>query len=256
MIWVLVELGFVIALFVTHLMTKQWNVFCLYASLLLAGYLFTERKKIAQEWKFFREHPRQWLAQVWKDWGESLLVAGILALAIRTFLVGPYKIPTGSMIPTFLVGDRIFVDKLSYHFKAPQRGDIIVFKYPEDKKKEFHFMIAGQDFHLDWDTRKDFVKRLVGLPGDKIEIRDGKLFVNDEELNVPPFSNNYYYNTPDWPYGREGQVFEVPAKSYFALGDNSAHSSDSRAWGFVPKENMVGRAFFIFWPPNRVKLAR
>ncbi len=193
------------------------------------------RRKIAEEWHFFRTQRREWLIQKWKDWGEPFVIAAVLAIVIRTFLLGPYKIPTGSMRPTFLEGDRIFVDKVSYRFHEPERGDIIVFKYPLDKKK-------------------DFVKRLVGLPGDKIEIRDGKLIMNGRMIDDPPFSNYYYYNRDDWDYGKHGQMIEVPEGSFFAMGDNSAQSSDSRNWGFVPRKNMVGKAFLIWWPPKRVKL--
>lgn len=199
------------------------------------GILVYYRKKIIADWIFLRSQPRTWFQQKWKDWGEPFVIAAVLALIIRTFLLGPYKIPTGSMHPTFLEGDRIFVDKVSYRFKEPQRGDIIVFKYPLDKKK-------------------DFVKRLIGLPGDKIEIRDGKLVINSRLVEDPPFSNNYYYNRDDWDYGKHGQVVEVPPGSYFALGDNSAASSDSRNWGFVPSRNLVGKAFLIWWPPKRAKL--
>ncbi len=195
------------------------------------------RRDIAQEWHFFKTQRKEWLNQKWKDWGEPFVVAAVLAMIIRTFLLGPYKIPTGSMRPTFLEGDRIFVDKISYRFHQPKRGDIIVFKYPLDPKK-------------------DFVKRLVGLPGDKIEIRDGKLVLNSRVVDDAPFADHYYYNRDDWQLGKHGQVFEVPAGQYFALGDNSAQSSDGRNWGFVPQKNMVGRAFLIWWPPQRVKLAR
>lgn len=141
------------------------------------------------------------------------------------------------MRPTFLEGDRIFVDKISYRFHDPERGDIIVFKYPLDRKK-------------------DFVKRLVGLPGDKIRIREGKLIINGNLIEEPPFSEHYYYNREDeeWQYGSAGITIDVPPDHYFVLGDNSAQSSDSRNWGFVPRKNVVGKAFFIWWPPNRVKL--
>jgi len=193
------------------------------------------RHKIAAEWNFFRLHRREWLLQKWKDWGEPFVIAAILAIVIRTFLLGPYKIPTGSMRPTFMEGDRIFVDKLSYRFHEPERGDIIVFKYPLDKTK-------------------DFVKRLVGLPGDKVEIRDGKLIINGLLVDDPPFSDYYYYNRDDWDFGKHGQSIAVPEGSFFAMGDNSAQSSDSRNWGFVPRKNMVGKAFLIWWPPKRVKL--
>jgi signal peptidase I len=213
------------------------------------------RKKLADEWHQCRTQTRVWLHQKWKNWGEPFIVAAILALVIRGFLIGPYKIPTGSMIPTLMVGDRIFVDKLSYRFRDPVRGDIIVFKYPLDQKKEFHFQLGSKDVKFYWDNRKDFVKRLAGMPGDKLEIREGKLFVNGKAMDSPPFSDHYYYNRPDWAFGKEGQIIEVPPNSYFALGDNSAQSSDSRFWGFVPKQNLVGKAFFIWWPPKRVKLA-
>jgi len=180
---------------------------------------------------------RQGLYFFWKEWGEPLLIAAILAIAIRTFIFGPYKIPSGSMIPTFMINDKIFVDKLSYRFHPPERGDIIVFKYPRDPKK-------------------DFVKRLAGLPGDTLEIRKGILLVNGKPMTEPPFGEHTYYNVEDWAYGKTGQVIRVPEQSYFALGDNSAHSADSRDWGFVPEKNMVGKAFMIWWPPKRIKLTR
>ncbi len=193
------------------------------------------RDKIGQEWRFFQTQRRQWLKEKWKNWGEPFLIAAILAVLIRTFLIGPYKIPTGSMRVTFLEGDRIFVDKVSYRFHEPKRGDILVFKYPLDKKK-------------------DFVKRLVGEPNDRIEIREGKLLVNGKVLEEAPFSEHYYYNREDWEYGKKSQVIQVPSDSYFVLGDNSAQSSDSRNWGFVPRKNIVGKAFLIWWPPKRIKI--
>lgn len=195
------------------------------------------RKKMAMEWYLFRTQRRDWLKLKWKNWGEPFVVAAILAIIIRTFLLGPYKIPTGSMRMTFIEGDRIFVDKVSYHFTEPKRGDIIVFKYPEDEGK-------------------DFVKRLVGFPGDQIKIQAGRLIINGEEINEPPFSGHYYYNREDWAYGKTGQIITVPEDSFFVLGDNSAASSDSRNWGFVPKKNLIGRAFVIWWPPERAKIVR
>lgn len=198
---------------------------------------YVYRAKLASEWRFARSDTRRWLFEKWKNWGEPLLIAAVLAILIRTFLFGPYKIPTGSMKPTFMEEDKIFVDKLSYRFHAPERGDIIVFKYPMDRKK-------------------DFVKRLAGLPGDQLEIRKGVLFVNGKPMTDPPFSKNTYYNVEDWKFGRSGQIIQVPDGQYFALGDNSAHSADSRQWGFVPRKDLVGKAFMIWWPPNRIKLAK
>lgn len=193
-------------------------------------------KDLIKDFHAVRQDPQKAWRTFWKNWGEPLLIASIFALIIRTFLFAPYKIPTGSMIPTLLVGDKIFVDKISYRFGEPQRGDIVVFKYPLDRKK-------------------DFVKRLVGLPGDRIEIRGGVILINGRPLNKPPFSNNYYYNVDrsDWQYGKTNQVFEVPANSYFMLGDNSGNSSDGRHWGFVPQREVRGKARVIWWPPNRIK---
>ncbi len=211
---------------------KAWFVWV--PALVIVG-LVLYRRKLAEEVHAFRTRRKEWLYDKWKNWGEPFLVAAVLALFIRSFLLGPYKIPTGSMRGTFLEGARCFVDKVSYRFHAPHRGDIIAFKYPLDPKK-------------------DFVMRLLGLPGEKLEIKKGKLIINGKPLESPPFSEHYYYNRNDWEYGKEGQVIQVPAGSYFAMGDNSAQSSDSRYWGFVPAKNLVGKAFFIWWPPKRVKL--
>lgn len=204
---------------------------------LVIGILY--RDKIVEDFKFLRSEPKAWLHTKWKEWGEPFVIAAILALLIRTFLMGPYKIPSGSMIPTLLIGDRIFVDKVSYRFRAPERGDIIVFKSTEEPKK-------------------DFVKRLIGVEGDKIEIREGKVYINDEVLDVEPFSKIYYYNTDredKAKYGKTDQVILVPENHYFVLGDNSNNSSDSRFWGFVPEKNLVGKAFLSWWPPKGMKFA-
>jgi len=194
------------------------------------------RQRILNDLRLFKADRKQWAYHKWKEWGEPFVVAAILAIVIRTFFLGPYKIPTGSMKPTFMEQDRIFVDKISYRFNPPQRGDIVVFKYPMDHKK-------------------DFVKRLVGLPGEQLQIVEGKLILNGAVLEESPFSNFYYYNHEDWKYGEEGLTIRIPKEHYFVLGDNSSQSSDSRKWGFVPAKNMVGKAFFIWWPPKRIKLA-
>ncbi len=213
----------------------QHNPWVLWAALGALVLAVVYRRDLHEGWQLWRRNPKEWFKQFWKNWGEPFLWAALLAVVIRTFLLGPYKIPTGSMRTTFLEGDRIFVDKISYRFKAPKRGDIIVFKFPGSEKK-------------------DFVKRLVGLSGEEIEIRDGKVLLNGAVLNDPPFSHHYYYNREEWNYGKTGQVIKVPAGSYFVLGDNSAQSSDSRNWGFVPGKNLIGKAFFIWWPPKRAKL--
>jgi len=195
-------------------------------------------KKIRQDFALLKSDRRQWLYLKWKNWGEPILIAIILALIIRTFLVQAYKIPTGSMRPTFLENDRILVDKITYRFREPERGEIIVFKYPVDNKK-------------------DFVKRLVARGGESVEIRNGSLHLNGEKLEEPPgIVKNRYYNREDWQYGREDQVISVPEGHVFVLGDNSAHSSDSRNWGFVAEKDIKGKAFVVYWPPSRVRLIR
>lgn len=257
MIFILAELGLILGFGVYRLTTGQWHKGLFYLSLAGIALLVYYRKQIVEDWILLRTDIKQWLYKLWKEWGEAILIAGVLALLIRTFILGPYKIPSGSMIPTFLIGDRIFVDKVSYVFSEPKRGDIIVFKFPQDKHK--HFVLKLGDWQLKVpfvDLRRDFVKRLAGLPGEKLEIRGGKIFINGKPLDEPPFSDHYYYNQDDWDFAKKNQVIEIPPNAYFALGDNSAQSSDSRNWGFVAKENVVGRAFFIWWPPKRMKLVR
>ena len=167
-----------------------------------------------------------------KEWAEAIIVALILTLVIRTFVVQAFKIPSGSMIPTLLQGDKLFVNKFIYRFKEPERWQIIVFKYPEDPKK-------------------DFIKRVVGFEGEQLEIRDGVLYVNGTPEKQPDgMGNILYYNQE--PFAGQGQKILVPEDSYFVLGDNSLSSRDSRYWGFVPKKFLVGKAFFRWWPPKRV----
>lgn len=178
---------------------------------------------------------------------ESIAIALVIAIVIQTFLIQAFKIPSGSMIPTFNIGDRIFVYKFMYSarvpfvnwklpmldMKEPKRGDIIVFVSPEDPKK-------------------DFVKRLVAFGGEKVEIRHGRILVNGNPLEEQCFKDVEYYNAGD--YGREGKVITVPEKSYFTLGDNSSNSRDSRYWGFVPRKSLVGKAVLIYWPFTRMKI--
>lgn len=195
-------------------------------------------EKIREDLDLFRRERKKWLYLKWKNWGEPILVAVMLALFIRTFFIQAYKIPTGSMRPTFLENDRILVDKVSFRFRGPKRGEVVVFKYPEDPKK-------------------DFVKRLIAFGGENVEIKNGSLWINGTRIDEPAsITRNYYYNRDDWMYAKEGQIISVPPEHYFVLGDNSAQSSDSRNWGFVPKKNMKGRAAFIYWPIPRIKIIK
>ena len=179
---------------------------------------------------------RQDLIRETKEWAHSIVVALVLTLIIRTFVVQAFKIPSGSMRPTLTEGDKLFVNKFIYRFNPPQRGDIIVFKYPVDPKK-------------------DFIKRLVGLSGDTVEIRDGKIYVDSKVLDDPATFGKFYYYNHD-PYGGPGDKIHVPDNAYYVLGDNSANSQDSRFWGFVPKKNVLGKAIFRWWPPQRIGRVR
>lgn len=182
-----------------------------------------------------------------REWVESIVVAFLLAMVIRTFAVQAFKIPTGSMRTTLLEGDLILVNKFIYgakipftqlrtpSFRQPKRGDVIVFVYPEDRKK-------------------DFIKRLVGLPGETLEIKDGTIYINGQPLLDPVFNQRFYYNRGD--FALEGQKILVPPESFFVLGDNSASSKDSRYWGFVPRKNLLGKAMVIYWPIQRIRIIR
>jgi signal peptidase I len=182
------------------------------------------------------------------EWVESILIAFVLAMVIRTFVIQAFKIPTGSMRMTLLEGDAILVNKFLYGAKIPftadlrlpavrqpKRGDVVVFIFPQD-------------------TKKDFIKRLVGVEGDTVEIRNGTIYVNEKPVVEPGFNSNYYWNHGE--YGEAGKKIVVPKNSYFVLGDNSASSQDSRYWGFVPKRNVLGKAILIYWPPNRIRLIK
>ena len=178
------------------------------------------------------ESQKQFLIKEAKEWANSILVALVLTLIIRTFVIQAFKIPSGSMRPTLMEGDKLFVNKFIYRFHLPERGDIVVFKYPVDPKK-------------------DFIKRLVGFGGETVEIRNGRIYVNDKPLEDPKNFGKFYYYNHD-PFGGPYEKIKIPENSYYVLGDNSANSTDSRFWGFVPKKNMIGKAMFRWWPPKRI----
>ena len=195
-----------------------------------------------------------------KEFSSSVFPIILVVLLIRSFFIEPYKIPSGSMIPTLMIGDFILVDKNIYGYKLPlteitlidnedpQRGDVVVFKYPENKKI-------------------NYIKRIVGLPGDRIIYKNKRLFVNDIEYSHTQIDHNF-----DPIEIADGQVYiennsykdylilnqsspplnfqyQVPDEAYFVLGDNRDNSNDSRYWGPVPRKNLVGKAFYIwmFW---------
>ena len=174
---------------------------------------------------------------VFREYAEAIAIAVVLALFIRTFVVQAFKIPSGSMKPTLLVGDHILVNKFIYGIKIPftdkilvklsrpKRGDVIVFKYPLD-------------------TKKDYIKRVIGLPGDQIELANKQLIINGQIVDDSHAKYSLLGNLRN--YG----PIAVPADHLFVMGDNRDESSDSRVWGFVPLSYLKGKAFLIYWSWN------
>ncbi len=221
----------------------------------------------------------------WLDWTAGLFPIILVVFLLRSFLFEPFKIPSGSMIPTLLVGDLILVNKYHYGIRLPilnkkiipindpQRGDVMVFRYPLNPSV-------------------DYIKRVVGLPGDEISYRDQQLYVNGEKVEAQPLPDFYDEDSLKYSrqfseklgavehrilvepqrqlvlpqngsfpfrencrYSAEGVTCKVPEGHYFMMGDNRDNSQDSRYWGFVPDENIVGKAFFVwmnFGDPKRV----
>jgi len=178
---------------------------------------------------------------IFREYGEAILIAVILALFIRTFVVQAFKIPSGSMKPTLLVGDHILVNKFIYGikipfsditlipFKEPKRGDIVVFKFPEDPKK-------------------DFIKRVIAVEGEKIQIRNKKVYIDDKPIDNPYGTFLDPHSIPGGAQPRDnlGPV-TVPPDSIFVMGDNRDHSYDSRFWGCVKLSKLKGKAFIMYW---------
>jgi signal peptidase I len=172
---------------------------------------------------------------------EAILMAIVLALFIRTFVVQAFKIPSGSMKQTLLIGDHILVNKFIYGIKipflrktivpikSPKHGDIVVFKFPEDPKK-------------------DFIKRVVGLGGDRVEVRDKQVYINQKRVDMPYAIHTDPHIIPGQIQPRDnfGPV-TVPLGEIFVMGDNRDHSYDSRFWGFVDLKALKGKAFMIYW---------
>ena len=182
-------------------------------------------------------------------WLKELIAVIIIVLFIRAFFVQAYNIPSGSMKPTLLVGDFILVNKLVYRLSEPQRGDIVVFKWPVN-------------------PQIDFIKRIIGMPGDIIEVKGERVYINGEELYLKLIDKVQEDGTikliyeETLPNGLKHKIalyenpfmfrkdvgpIRVPEGHYFVMGDNRDNSEDSRYWGFVPRENIVGKAFVIYF---------
>lgn len=163
------------------------------------------------------------------EWIDPIIVAAVIALFLITFVMRTFWIPSGSMKPTLTVHDYILVNKLVYRLHPPQRKDVIVFKPPLR------------------DEKKDYIKRIIGLGGESLQVADGKVFINKTPLEEP-----YINEKPDYTFG----PVKIPQESYFVMGDNRNDSDDSHIWGFLPKKNIEGKAILIFWPPPRIHLLK
>jgi signal peptidase I len=184
-----------------------------------------------------------------------LLIAFVLALLIKSFLVQAFYIPSESMEPTLRVSDRVLVNKVVYHLHPPRRGDIIVFEEPHPanaaKRNPFqsfwHWLTQG--LGVSANPEKDFIKRVVGLPGETLEIKAGQVYIDGKKLVEP-----YIGLTQDT---RDYRPVHIPKDMLFVMGDNRTNSNDSRfGLGFIPYNKVVGRAFVIIWPPSRVQWVR
>ncbi len=165
----------------------------------------------------------------WIEGFKTIGLSALLAFGIRTFVAEARYVPTGSMLPTIEINDRLLIDKMGYRFEGPKRGDIVVFD-PTDALAKQNFTDA-------------FIKRVVGLPGETVEVRHGVVFIDGEALEEDYISEAPYYQ---W-----GPAL-VPDDQYVVLGDNRNNSLDSHVWGFVPRDKIIGRAVVRFWPPNRL----
>ena len=168
-------------------------------------------------------------------WVELLQTVGlsvVLSFGMRQFVAEARVVPTGSMEPTVQVNDRLVIEKISYLFKSPERGDVIVFQAPEKA-----LVISGAT------TNDAYLKRVIGLPGETVEIKGGKVFINDKALK-----ESYIKAPPNYTWEKA----TVPEGQYLVLGDNRNGSLDGHVWGFLPKETIIGKASLRFWPPNRI----
>jgi signal peptidase I len=181
-----------------------------------------------------------------------IAVALGLAIGIQAFLIKPFRIPSPSMVPTLQVGQRVLVNRIGTHFGDPSRGDVVVFKPP-----------AGADSHrcgvehsnfqscpkpTPDKSDNNFIKRVIGLPGDKVFVKNNRAYVNGKMLNEPYINKgtscDELCNLPE--------PITVPPGYFFMMGDNRGESDDSRDWGPVPKKWIIGHAFFTYWPPSRI----
>lgn len=162
-----------------------------------------------------------------KEWLITILTAVVLVIILRTFVLDSRVVPTPSMVPTIQPWDRLFVEKITHRFKGLERGEVIVFAPPEQSY-----------------LKDDLIKRLIALPGDLVEIKEGEVYVNGEVLTEPYIAETVQYEFP---------LQEVPEGKLFVLGDNRNRSYDSHEWGYLDLDNVKGKALLTYWPLKRIK---
>ncbi len=188
----------------------------------------------------------------WRELPVLIVVAFVIALILKSFVLQAFYIPSASMEPTLMIGDRVLVEKISYRFGDPDNGDVVVFEkdlggtLPVEEEDRSVFEKIGDSFKglfgFPTGTAQDFIKRVIGISGDTVEGRDGRIFLNGEPLDEPYL-----------PDGTETSTFgpvEIPTGMIFVMGDNRGNSDDSRNFGPVPVSTVVGRAFLLIWPPS------
>ncbi len=166
---------------------------------------------------------------------QVLVFAVSIFLFVYLLILQPHKIKGSSMDPTFLDGEFLLTDKISYRFGEAQRGDVVVFKAPPDEQNEF-------------------IKRIIGLPGDTVKVEGGKVYINSILLDETYLPTNL--QTASGNFALEGAELTVPENNFFVLGDNRGHSYDSRNFGFINKTKIVGRAWLLYWPPSKAGVVK
>lgn len=213
-------------------MTENCNIFLNLYHLLYQFLSSSESRGIITLMKLLRI-----IARFFLDIIETVVVAAAIFVIIYLFLIQPHQVNGNSMWPSFLDGEYLLTDKFSYRINDPRRGDVIIFKAPTGARcpKELYC---------------DFVKRIIALPQETVKIEAGKVFVNDTEISEEYLGSEQTAETIT--AGNQPFILHLGDDEYFVMGDNRGHSSDSRAWGSVPRENLVGRAWIRYWPPQRV----
>ncbi|PKL74735.1 MAG: signal peptidase I [Candidatus Melainabacteria bacterium HGW-Melainabacteria-1] len=182
----------------------------------------------------------------WRETTETVIGALLIALITRGAVAEPRYIPSGSMLPTFEINDRLIIEKISNYTQDVSRGDVLVF-YPPDEEPRARGAIDGTMRWLGLTGEEAYIKRVVGLPGETISVSDGKVLINGTPIVEP-----YILEAPAYDMA----AVKIPAGHFFMMGDNRNNSADSHVWGPLPSSNVIGHASFRFWPPSRAGVVK